>query len=454
MFSSLTERNYRLFAGGQVISNIGTWMQRVAQDWLVLQLSGHNPLSLGIAAALQFAPTLVLSLWAGMLADRLDKRKLLVFVQAGMGLCGLVLGVLDVAGLAALWQVYLLCFVLGCFSSMDSPIRQSFVSEMVGRKQVTNAVALNSMTFNLARIVGPAVAGVMITAIGTGWVFLINAGSFIAVIAGLLLMNPKQLYVTTKVPRERGQLAEGARYVRGRPDIVLVLALLFCVATFGMVFFTTLATVAVNVFHRSATGYGLLSTMLAIGTLAGATMAARRSTRGGRPGRKLLVASALAFGVLETALSFMPSYLTFALLLIPVGGAVMTFTTTANSTVQLSVSPEMRGRVMGLYMLVFLGGNPIAGPLTGWLSVEFGGRSPFLFGGVVSLLAAIVCGLIMFRRGDHRLPTPSWTGWVGRIRRTRPEAAVGPATELAAEVVAEVPAGLIEEDALPALRAD
>jgi MFS family permease len=304
-------------------------------------------------------------------------------------------------------MVYLLCFALGCFSAMDSPIRQSFVSEMVGRKQVTNAVALNSMTFNLARIVGPAIAGVMITAVGTGWVFLINAASFIAVIAGLAMMNSAKLYVTTKLPREKGQLVEGLRYVRGRPDLVVLLVLVFCVSTFGITFFTTLANAAANLFHRNASGYGLLSTMLAVGTLAGATLAARRSTRGGGPRLRVVLLGALGFGVAESVLAFMPTYLTFALLLIPTGALVMTFTTAANATVQLSVRPEMRGRVMGLYMLVLLGGNPIAGPLTGWLAEDFGARAPFLFGGVASVLAAVACGLVLARRGGVKLPVRS-----------------------------------------------
>jgi MFS family permease len=405
MFGSLRERNYRLFASGQVVSNIGTWMQRVAQDWLVLELSGNSPMALGIAAALQFAPTLVLSAWAGMLADRMDKRKLLIAVQAGMGLSALVLGTLVVTGSAQLWMVYLLCLSLGVFSSMDSPIRQSFVGEMVGRPQVPNAVALNSMTFNLARIVGPAIAGLMITAVGTGWVFLINAASFVAVIGGLAMMNSAQLYVTTKVARQRGQLVEGLRYVRGRPDLVVLLTLVFCVSTFGMTFFVTLANVAANLFHRDASGYGLLSTMLAVGTLAGATLAARRSTRGGGPRLRTVLLGAAGYGVAECVLTFMPTYLTFALVLIPCGLLVMTFTTAANSTVQLSVRPEMRGRVMGLYMLVLLGGNPIAGPLTGWLAEAFGARAPFLFGGVVSLLAAVGCGIVLARHGGVKLPS-------------------------------------------------
>jgi MFS family permease len=401
MFSSLRERNYRLFASGQVVSNVGTWMQRVAQDWLVLELSGRSPMALGIAAALQFLPTLGLSVWAGMLADRMDKRKLLVIVQAGMGVTGLVLGLLDVTGAVALWQVYLLCLLLGCFSAVDAPVRQSFVSEMVGRAHVTNAVALNSMTFNLARIVGPAIAGVLITWVGTGWVFLLNAVSFGAVIAGLLAMDPARLHVVARMTRQRGQLAEAVRYVRGRSDLVVLLVLVFCVSTFGMTFFATLANVAANVFHRSASGYGLLSTLMAVGTLAGSVLAARRSALG-KPRMRIVLGGALVFGVLEMVLSVMPTYLLFGLALIPLGGAVITFITAANSTMQLSIAPEMRGRVMGLYMLVFLGGNPVGGPMTGWLAEEFGGRAPFVVGGFISVLAAVGCAGALYLRARSK----------------------------------------------------
>jgi MFS family permease len=397
MFSSLRERNYRLFAGGQVISNVGTWMQRIAQDWLVLELSGRSAMAVGIAAALQFLPTLLLSVWAGMLADRMDKRRMLLIMQAGMGGCALVLGLLDVTGVVALWQVYVFCLVLGGFSAMDQPIRQSFVAEMVGATYVPNAVALNSMTFNLARIIGPAIAGVMITWVGTGWVFLSNAISFVAVVAGLVAMDAAKLHMVSRQPRRPGQLGEAIRYVRGRQDVLVLLLLVFSVSTFGMTFFSTLANVAANVFHRSATGYGLLTTMMAIGTLGGSVLAARRSARR-RPRLRVVLGGALMFGVLEIALAAMPTYLTFGLMLIPIGGAMITFVTSANSTIQLSVAPELRGRVMGLYVLVFLGGNPIGAPLAGWLAEQYGGRSPYYAGGVVSVLAAAVCGLMLVRR--------------------------------------------------------
>jgi MFS family permease len=425
MFASLRVRNYRLFASGQVVSNIGTWMQRIAQDWLVLELSGYNPVALGAAVTAQFIPTLLLTLWAGVLADRHDKRRMLMVLQSGMASCALVLGLLDVSGLVELWHVYLICFVFGVFTAFDPPVRQAFVGEMVGKEQLTNAVALNSSTFNLARIVGPAIAGVMITWTGTGWVFLVNAVSTVAVIVNLGRMNPAELHRDARPARHRGQFAEGLRYVRGRPDIMAVLALIFCVSTFAITFNTTLAIAAANVFHRQADGYGLLSTLIAAGTFVGAVLAVRRSTRR-RPGPRLLIGSALAFGVLETVAGLMPSYLTFGLALIPVGVAMMTFMNTANGTVQLGTAPEMRGRVMALYMLVFLGGNPIGGPMTGWLAATFGGRSPFVIGGIIAAVCAVVCGLVLARRGGVDVRERIMPRWV--IRRRAPEPA--PAEEL------------------------
>ncbi|MPZ65733.1 MAG: MFS transporter [Pseudonocardiaceae bacterium] len=403
MFASLRVRNYRLYASGQIVSLIGTWMQRVAQDWLVLELSGGSPIALGIAVALQFTPVLVLSLWTGVLADRYDKRTLLIVAQVGMGLCGLVLGLLDVGSLVALWHVYLLALLLGCFSALDTPVRQSFAVEMVGRDQVTNAVALNSMTFNIARIAGPAIAGLLIVAVGTGWVFLINAASFVGVVAGLLAMDPRRLHRPPRVPRERGQLRAGLRYVRARPDLIVLLCLVFFVSTFGLNFHTTLAVVARNVFGRGADAYGLLSTLLAVGTLAGATLAAGRSGRG-RPRLRLVLGGAAAFGLLLIVVGLMPTYLGFGLMLIPCGAAALTFSTAVNSTVQLSVDPEMRGRVMGLYMLLFLGGNPIGGPVMGWIAETVNGRAPLVVGGIVSLLATLGCAVALARQADSSSP--------------------------------------------------
>ncbi|WP_436502179.1 MFS transporter [Actinokineospora sp. HUAS TT18] len=415
MFSSLRVRNYRTYAAGNLVSNLGTWMQRIAQDWLVLVLTDNDPLALGIAAALQFAPTILLSLWAGVLADRLDKRKLLVAVQIGLAACALVLGILDITGLVEVWHVYVLCVAVGVFFAIEVPVRQSFVAEIVGRSQVTNAVALNATGFNLARVIGPAIAGIMIVLIGTGWLFLANAVMTLAVVVGLLVMRPGELHPSPKIPRRKGQLVEGLRYVRKRPDIIVVMVLVFFVSTFGMTFFVTLAVVAAKVFGRDADGYGLLSTALAIGTLCGALLAARRA----RPRTRVLLGSAFAFGVLEVTVGLMPTYTTFAIALIPVGIALMTFMTTANSTVQLAVAPEMRGRVMGLYMLVFLGGNPIGAPMVGWMAAEWGPRSPIYVGGAVAALTAVVCGIVLVRRGGVKLPVRKW-GRQHVLRRDRP----------------------------------
>lgn len=399
MFASLRVRNYRLFAGGQIVSLAGTWMQRIAQDWLVLDLSGGSATALGIAAALQFSPTLVLSLWGGVLADRVDKRRMLLVLQVGMGLCALVLGVADVAGVAQLWHVYLLCLVLGCFSALDVPVRQAFVAEMVGPEQVPNAVALNSLTFNLARVVGPSTAGLLIAAVGTGWVFLINAASFAGVVAGLALMDAARLHRGDPVPRAPGQLRAGLTYVRARPDLVAILTLVFLVSTFGFNFYLTLALLARNVFDRGAEVYGLLTTLLAIGSVIGATLAARRT---GRPRLRLVIGSALIFGVLCTAAGSMPDVMLTGVVLVPLGLAALTFTTAANAAVQLSVDPAMRGRVMGLYILLFLGGTPVGAPLLGLLAEHFGGRAPLLLGGVVTVLSVAVVAAVLARRKWRR----------------------------------------------------
>lgn len=413
MFGSLRIYNYRLYASGQIISLVGVWMQRVAQDWLVLDLSNGSPAALGFAAALQFLPVLLLSMWGGVLADRMDKRKLLLWLESALGVCALALGLLDVFGVVELWHVYLLCLLLGAFSAVETPVRQSFVVEMVGREQLTNAVAINSMMFNSARIVGPAIAGVTIVAIGTGWVFLANAISFVGVVGGIWLMRTSQLLRSEPVPREKGQLLSALRYVRNRPDLMTVMVLVFFISTFGMNFYMTLAIMARNVFGGDADAYGLLSTLIAVGTLAGAAIAAKRKT----PKLSVFLGSGLVFGVLEVVSGVMPTMLLTGLMMIPVGVAMMTFNTTANATVQLAVEPEMRGRVMGIYMLVFLGGNPVGGPLMGWLG-ELNGRAPIVVGGALSVVVTITAWIVLAKRGDIGRP---------RLRRQRAAAGVSPA---------------------------
>ncbi|MFB4318937.1 MFS transporter [Actinomadura sp. 21ATH] len=399
MFRSLRNRNYRLFVSGQVVSNTGTWMQRVAQDWLVLELTRGSGVALGITTGLQFLPLLLFGLWGGVIADRYPKRRVLMITQVSMGLLALVLGLLAITGTAQVWHVYVLAFGLGMATVVDNPTRQSFVVEMVGQRDLPNAIALNSATFNGARLLGPAVAGLLIAALGTGPVFLLNAASFGAVLLGLYAMRESDLRASEPVKRAKGQLREGLRYVRGRRDLMLVLVLVGFVATFGMNFQITTALVAREVFHSDASSFGLASSMLALGALSGALLAARRATR---PRLRVLVGAAALFAVLEIATGLMPFYWTFLVLLVPTGIMMMTFTTAANATMQLSVAPEMRGRVMGLYMFVFLGTNPFGAPMVGWMAERFGPRMSIVLGGMIALAAALAVGALAAPRGTLR----------------------------------------------------
>jgi MFS family permease len=398
MFRSLRVRNYRLYASGQLVSLTGTWMQRVAQDWLVLELTNSGT-ALGIVTALQFAPSLLLGLWGGVLADRMDKRKLLLFTQTGLALVALTLGLLDVTGVVAYWHVLALAAVLGVISALDMPVRQSFVVEMVGKHELTNAVAINSTTFNSARIIGPALAGIVISAVGTGWAFLANSLSSIAVLVGLALMRTAELHPAPPVQRAKGQLREGFRYVRGRSDLVLTMILIFVVGTFGLNFQITSALMAKQVFHRGASGYGLLSTALAVGAFAGAVLATRRTKR---PSGLFLLSTAGAFGLAEIVAGIMPTFLWTALALVPTGLAMLAITTAANSHVQLGVAATMRGRVMALYLVCFMGGTPLGAPLIGWLAGAAGPRWGMVGGGLVCVLSAgVLAAALARRRGMH-----------------------------------------------------
>jgi MFS family permease len=393
MFSSLGVRNFRLFAVGQVISNTGTWMQRVAQDWLILQLTHGSGTAVGIATGLQFLPLLMFSLWGGMIADRYPKRRVLMVTQASMGALALILGVLAVTGVVQPWHVYLLAFGLGMATMVDNPTRQSFAIEMVGRSDLQNAIALNSAVFNLARIAGPAVAGIVISLIGTSAAFFLNAASYLTVIASLRLMRQSELRPAERVARAKGQLREGLAYVRSRPDLLMTMVLVFFVATFGMNFQVTTALMSQLVFGTGAGRFGLASAVFAFGALSGALVAARRS----RAGMRMLIWTALAFGMLEAATALMPSYWSFLVLLVPTGMALISFTTLANSSVQLGVPAEIRGRVMGIYMLVFLGGAPLGSPLTGWVAEQVGTRMSMIAGAAISVAAAIVVATLVAR---------------------------------------------------------
>ncbi|MGW4044572.1 MFS transporter [Streptomyces sp. NPDC004721] len=398
MFSSLRVRNYRLFFLGQVVSNTGTWMQRIAQDWLVLSLTGSSA-AVGITTALQFLPMLLFGLYGGVLVDRLPKRPTLLATQSAMAVTGLALAVLTLTGQVQVWHVYLAAFAVGLATVVDNPARQSFVSEMVGPKQLQNAVSLNSANFQSARLVGPAVAGVMITGVGTGWAFLANGLSFVAPIVGLLLMRTRELHVVERAPRGKGQLREGLRYVAGRPELIWPIVLVGFIGTFGFNFPVWLSAYAEDVFHSGAGAYSLFNTVMAVGSLVGALLAARRGTARLR----VLIAAAAAFGALEIVAALAPSYWLFALLMAPIGIFGLTVNVTANTAVQMGTDPAMRGRVMALFMMVFMGGTPLGAPLVGWITDAYGARVGFAAGGVVSLAAAATIGLVLARAGGLRL---------------------------------------------------
>src|SRR5919107_1410591 len=373
-------------------------MQRVAQDWLVLRLTDGSGVALGITTGLQFLPVLLLSPYAGVIADRFSKRRLLQLTQLTMAVAALVLGLLAVGGMARVWEVYLIAFLFGIGSAFDAPARQSFVSEMVDQDDLTNAVGLNSATFNMARIVGPALAGLMIGALGsgaraTGWVILINALSYAAVITQLQRMDTELLHSPKPVARTPGMLLDGVRYVRSQPKMLMVLVLVFFAGTFGMNFQITSALMATQVFGKGAGEFGLLGSFMAIGSLAGALMAARRA----RIRVRLLIVAALGFGTAEIAAGLMPSYVLFAAMCPVIGFSVLTLLNSANATMQLESDPVYRGRVMALYMTIVMGGTPIGSPVIGWVGETFGARWTLVLGGVLVIAGAGLASALLLR---------------------------------------------------------
>jgi MFS family permease len=385
-FSSLAFFNYRLWFAGALVSNIGTWMQRVAQDWLVLTvLTDESGVAVGIVTALQFLPFLLLSAWAGVLADRLNQRRLLIATQYASAALGLGLAALVLFDLVQLWHVYLLAALLGSVSAIDGPVRQTFVAGLVPVERLSNAVGLNSASFNAARLIGPATAGLLIAWVGTGWVFAINGFTYIATIVALGLMRQRELIVVTRAGRSRGQIREGIRYVRGRPDILVIMVVVAFVSMFGFNFQLTSALMARVEFGRGASEYGALGSIMAIGSLGGALLAARRP----RAHLRLVIGAAFAFGVASGAMALMPSYLSYALACIPVGFASLTMMTAANATIQTTTEPALRGRVLALYMMVFLGATPIGSPIVGWVGESFGARWSIGVGAIAALLVAM-----------------------------------------------------------------
>jgi MFS family permease len=397
-FSSLSIRNYRLYASGQVVASTGAWMQRIAQDWLVVTLTNSGT-ALGIVTALQFGPALVFSLWGGALADRYPKRRVLMVTAGLMMLCALSLGLLCIAGSVALWHVYAIALASGIVQAFDAPARQSFVIELVGPDDLPNAVSLNAASFNLARILGPALASLLLAVMSVGWVFLVNALAGLAILLGLTLIRSGELHAPIPVNRAKGQYREAFAYLRTRPDLMAVLFVMFFLATFGLNFQITSTLMAVHTFHLGKGTFGLLNTMFAAGALTGALLAARKR----RVGVALVVISAVGFGTAALLLSLMPDAPLYALLLIPTGLMVIMVTTAANATMQTGVEPEMRGRVMSIYMLFFLGGAPIGSPLMGWIGQHAGPRYAVAGGGIVAMLAAFVAAHLLARVKDLSL---------------------------------------------------
>ena len=395
VFRSLSSLNYRIWAAGALVSNVGTWMQRTAQDWLVLtQLTHHNASAVGTVMALQFGPQLLLLPWTGFAADHYDRRKLLMATQATMGLLALALGLLTVTGIVQLWHVYVFAFLSGCASAFDAPVRQTFVAELVGDADLPNAVALNSTSFNAARMIGPAVAGLVIASAGTGWAFLFNGASFVAVLASLFLLRVSGLHANARAPRSKGSLSEGLRYVGSRADLMAILLMLFLIGTFGLNFPIFISTMAVSVFHADARGYGLLSSIMAIGTIAGALLAAGRD----RPRFVSLLIGAAMFGLGCTLAAIAPSYWLFAGALVVIGVAALTFTNTTNSLMQLTTEPALRGRVMALRLGIALGCTPIGAPIVGWVADHLGPRWALGVGAASGVAAAIVAAYAMTRQ--------------------------------------------------------
>ena len=386
-FRSLGYRNYKLWATGALVSNVGTWMQRTAQDWLVLtQLTDNSATSVGIVMGLQFGPQVFLVPLTGFVADSFDRRKLLIATQASMGALALGLGILTVTGLVELWHVYAFALLLGCVSAFDTPARQTFVSDLVGETDLANAVGLNSTSFNAARMIGPAVAGVLIASVGTGWVFLINAASFVAVLFSLFFLRVGELFTDKEDSGKRGSLVEGFRYIQRRPDLKAVLFMQLIIGMFAMHFPIFISTMAVNVFHVGAGEFGLLTSAMAVGSVTGALRAAGRQ----KLGITVLLGGAIALGVTFVASSVMPSYGLFGCMLALIGLSMQTFHTTANSLVQLSTDHAMRGRVLAILFAVAMGGTPIGAPLVGKVADTLGPRWALGVGAAAGFSAALV----------------------------------------------------------------
>ena len=398
-FRAMRHRNFRVWSAGALVSNIGTGVQRTAQDWLVLvTLTHQSAAAVGIVMALQFAPQLLWLPWTGSAADHSDQRKLLMITQASMGLLALLLGGLTLAGEVRLWQVYVFAFLFGSAAAFDAPVRQIFVAQLVGDADLHNAVTLNTISFNLGSLIGPAISGLMIAAVGTGWAFVANGASFVMVLASLLLLRTDALHPSTASKRTPGSFAEGLRYVAGRPDLIAILVMLFLIGTFALNFPIFISTMAVGVFHSDARGFGGLSSMMAVGAIAGVLWSARYW----RPTLMTLLWSAALLGAGFVLAGLAPSYWLFAGALVVIGIACLTFINATNPLMQLTTPPAMRGRVMALRIGIGLGAAPIGAPVVGWVADRFWPRWALGIGAASGFAAAAVGALAQWRGADER----------------------------------------------------
>jgi MFS family permease len=392
-FAALSVPNYRLYVGGQATSLVGTWMQMTAQAWLVLSLT-HSSTELGVIIALQTLPVLLLAPYGGVIADRVDKRKMMIGLQTAMGVQALILGLLTVTGTVRVWQIGVLAVLLGLNNAFENPSRQSFMLEMVGPDHLRNAVSLNSVMVNVARVLGPAVAGILIATVGEGVCFLVNAASFVAVVASLIAMDQSALRPTEPMPRARGQLREGLRYVRGAPELALPLLMMAVVGCLTYEFQVSLPVMASRGLHVGADGFGFMTASMGVGAVIGGLMVAARGKTGLRP----LVLAASAFGVAMTFATLAPTLAAELVALAFAGGASISFMASGNSTLQLAAAPEMRGRVMALWFVAFQGSTPIGGPIVGWIVAVLGARAGLGLGAVTCFAVALAGAVAMRRR--------------------------------------------------------
>ena len=383
-FTVLSSRNYRIYIGGQSLTNTGSWMQSIAQDWLIYSLT-HSSTAVGVTMALQFGPMLVLGMHAGALADRLPKRRILLVTQSLNAIATLALAVITIAGAARAIDVYVFALMSGVIFAFDAPARQSFVNEVVPEGRLQSAIALNAAVFQATRLIGPAIASVLIVSVGTGWVFAANAASYLCPTIGLLLLRTSELRPVTNARPAPQAVRSAIVYLRGRPDVLRTIFLVGMLGTFGLNFPIVLTAMAKSSFGGDASTYGLFNIVLGLGSAAGAVLAAA----GHRPRMRAIVASAAAFGVLEAAAALAPNLAAFLPLLAVMGFVNLICQAMANASVQLTIDPELRGRVMGLYMLVFVGGTPLGAPAIGAITSHYGARVGMLVCGLIPLAAAV-----------------------------------------------------------------